>query len=203
MLIAPLSWAENYLVADAIYQKMRVENNSSHNLSKLLPKYYEMFSVGYGYRTNSNWGFELGYQNSKKTSKSGNFAPNENLLFTSSPSARQVLATPKLLGVYLCAVGYHPFSDNSEFVGQFGFVYSKFKVSSNSDSFNASARGGVHFKASFGLQHNFGEFVSLRALMRYESTQSLKLAYREGSSVYYFKPFYDSWGLSVGFLIRF
>jgi len=182
---------------------MRVEGSPAHNLRMLLPKYYEMFAIGYGYRTNSNWGFEFGYQNSKKNTKAANFAANQNLLFTPFASAQQVIATSKVLGVYLCAVGYHQLSANSEFIGQFGFVYSRFKIQSNSDSFNASARGGVHFKAAFGLQHKFGEFVALRMLMRYESTQSLKLAYREGLSIYYFKPFYDSLGLSIGLLIRF
>jgi hypothetical protein len=198
-----MAWAENYLASDATYQLFRVENLPTHNLARVLPKYYEMFSLAYGYRTNSNWGVEIGYQRSKKTSKSANFAANDNILFTQLTSAQTITATPTISGAYLCAVGYHYLSTNSELIGQFGLIYSRVDVRSNSNSFVPAGVGSVSFKASFGYQYKFGKFAAVRALIKYESTQAQKLAYYEASGKYYFKPFYDTWGLSMGLLIRF
>ena len=202
-LVAPMCFAENYLVAEAAYQMLRVDKSPEHNLRIVLPKYYDVYSLGYGYRTNSNWGAEVGYQRNKAHSKTSNLAVNQNLLFTNQPNAQTIALTAKITSWYLCAVGYHVLSTNSEFVGQFGLALSKISVQANNNLFNAAGQNSLDFKVAFGLQHKFGEFIAVRALIKYESTQRLKLAYRKAGVVDYFKPFDDTWGLSLGLLIKF
>jgi cytochrome b involved in lipid metabolism len=195
--------AEHYVVTDFSYQRLSLEKSTTHNLHRVFPNHYKIYSFGYGYRTNKHWGVELGVQQSMQQIKTSEFIANEKLLASTLTSAQTISVNPKVRGAYVCAVGFYNLPGEFEFIGNLGVMLTRIDADSSSAVFNAKSKNSLVCKINFGLVYNMSTFLSLRTMLRYESTQTLNFGYNVNGSTHYFKPFNDTLGISFGAMLRF
>lgn len=188
-----------YVGLEGIWQYTALKNQVTDNVNirrSALPKSYWGGNIFLGGRFCDMWGLELGY--SLTTKRSRNHRVDDSKF------------SNRFSTVYLDLNGYLPLDNCWDLIGSIGVAAVKPKFNETEsdgtpiDGLSISNKSRAAFRLGAGAQYMITECFGIRALVRWETTSSLRTRVAvAGAQTFTFKPFRDSVIGSLGVFWRF